>query len=169
MLKENNLNNNAGFKVPDNYFENFEEKYTGLYSNKHSLPQETGFKVPVNYFENLGEQIELKLKHKPKVVSLKRIIYYPLSGIAAVVLLLLLLKNTVFSGQATLDKISSDEVEQYINTNYLSFFYQDEDYLNDIENIDENDILENPISEKELIKYLNESFDPYIGDITINE
>lgn len=77
MKKKIQHNNKDNFKVPEGYFDNFNDRLnqklalekTESLLRKQSKPS---FKTPENYFENLESQIQDKLqKHtdvKPKIV-----------------------------------------------------------------------------------------------------
>jgi len=65
-MNKNNKHIKTGFKTPDNYFNNFDEKVLKQLSNEESesvLPLETGFATPNNYFDNF----EKKLSHKVSI------------------------------------------------------------------------------------------------------
>ncbi|TBN04784.1 hypothetical protein EYD45_05860 [Hyunsoonleella flava] len=117
-MKRNKLDNiNAsGFKVPKDYFENFE--YTLMDNIKVEEvigTPETGFDVPKHYFETLEDRIVANVAEKKdtKVISLlnrKTIVY--ISGIAAAILLLFNL--SIFNDRVSIEDLEAATVENYI-------------------------------------------------------
>lgn len=92
-MKKNGLPyNKPGFKVPDNYFEDFEtrmlNKVSSLDGKEEVLENSNPFKVPEFYFEKFEERLFEKVeknRKRPKVISLinnKHFSY--VAGIAAV-------------------------------------------------------------------------------------
>ena len=63
MKKNKQHNNNSGFQVPKDYFENFEENFLEQYmedlQQTTPLPptMESGFTIPKDYFENFKSQL----------------------------------------------------------------------------------------------------------------
>lgn len=119
-----------GFKVPENYFENFEVRSSLAYSKeKFLLPKKSGFAVPENYFEstelhpidllkkssqkngfktpeNYFENFEVQLPKTKIYTTLLRSRMFQLTAIAASLLILLGLGNLL-----SLDKSSDAPVE----------------------------------------------------------
>lgn len=117
-MKNNTLHNNqdAGFKVPENYFSNIEEQIMGSINLKSKIT-ESGFKTPESYFKNLEQEITQKLSSKnqePKVVTLfsKRTLL-AVSGIAASLLLIITLTFKT-SGAISFSEINDDLLSDYI-------------------------------------------------------
>ena len=167
---KNKLNNiqGSGFKVPQDYFNNLEEKN---FTNAHLDEavegiNSTGFDVPKGYFDSIENEISSKLQQtETKVISLfsKRNLVYISSVAAAVVILF-----AVFINQTHVESINDldvELVENYmldedldtyelayllteeeittINHEIFSETYNDvilEDYL--LENIDLEDIID---------------------------
>ncbi|WP_298311688.1 hypothetical protein [uncultured Aquimarina sp.] len=76
-MKKNNLHNDKkGFKVPKNYFDNFEEKLFEKISQENensSLLSDTrssGLNVPDNYFDTFENQLMEKLNSEEKEASI---------------------------------------------------------------------------------------------------
>lgn len=96
-MKEKELpyHKDAGFKVPENYFEDFEarlmEKTGALNAEKNAVPQQS-FKVPEGYFEAFENRMMDRLENETsrgKVIPLfsKKSLSY-VAGIAAVLAVL---------------------------------------------------------------------------------
>ena len=97
-MKKNNLKNinKTGFKVPQDYFENFEDILLSELKLKGASAH-SGFKVPKGYFENLDGQIinAIEKDKDHKVIPLfawKKVAYA-----AAVAASLVLMFNVVFN------------------------------------------------------------------------
>lgn len=118
-MKNKNLKHikSTGFKIPKDYFENFEGRLFEKIDTKEVIPvTKTGFKTPEDYFENLEDRIILENRSKEKeakVISLfnKKTILYA-SSIAAAVLLLFNL--SIFDKGVTVDDLDTATVENYI-------------------------------------------------------
>jgi hypothetical protein len=159
----------SGFKVPENYFDNFDKR---LFSKMESetLPKETGFKVPDGYFDNLEDVVLQKLntEGKPqKLINLNsRRTWVYLTAIAAslAIIVSVLIRNESIVKQ--MDSIKIASIENYIEEGYLDLesyevlaLLNDEDLINinfesDIfsEELLETYLLENSIEETLLIE-----------------
>lgn len=124
-MEKQNLQNNlrSGFKVPNNYFETFEDVLFNKSSMKNSTLQSSkpGYIVPENYFETVEEKIFSQINHnQPKVISMysKNWMRYA-AGIAASMLILF---TIVFKNNTTLDigNIETAAIESYIQNIDLS-------------------------------------------------
>lgn len=149
-----------GFKTPDNYFEEFEDRLFDK-MNKSSLPGHHGFKTPKNYFEGLEDSILRRIQEEDKdagVVPLfgwKTVTYA--ASIAACAILIFTIFNNTPSSNKLLDKLEFASIEEYfedssteinandvialLNNEELAEMTFDSDYFSD-ENIEEY-LLEN--------------------------
>lgn len=163
-MKENK--NISGFKTPENYFENFEERLF-IKISEESFPKSAGHSIPDGYFQNLEDRILNKVIHseKPtKVISLFPKKYF---GYAAAIAACLIIGFTVFNTETentALDSLQLAAIDIYIEDGNLNLdlydltsFIEDEDFfdlnLDDrkfSESVLENYILEN-IDEETLI------------------
>ncbi len=117
-MKDKKLNTvkSTGFKVPKDYFENFEDSlFEKMNTQKTIGVSQTGFEVPKDYFENIEDRIldNVKDKEETKVISLfnrKTVVY--ISSIAAAVLLLFNL--SIFNSTVTVGDLETATVENYI-------------------------------------------------------
>ena len=164
-----NKKHKSGFKVPENYFDNFEKRIFNKIESE-TLPKETGFKVPDGYFDSLEDTLlqRLNAEEKPqKVISLNsRKTWIYLTAIAAclTIILSILIKDESIVKQMDLLKTAS--IENYIEEGYLDLesyevlaLLDDEDLTNinfesDIfsEELLEDYLLENSIEETLLIE-----------------
>lgn len=120
---DENQKQSHGFSVPENYFDSVENAVFAKISES-SFPKETGFSVPNNYFETVDKALykSLNIVHKePKVISLRtRMLKYIPTAAAASILLFVGLNYMTLSDSISFESISSDEVENWINNNYLN-------------------------------------------------
>lgn len=145
-MKKNKLANHtrSGFKVPKNYFEDFEAKMTRAISQEQSFGDQykgnPGFTIPDTYFDSLEDQVLAKVERPvPRgiVISLfRKNKLYAAAGIAAVFIgiisTLLLQPNPVNS----LDSEKISVLEEYIdqenidlNFNEITTFIYEEGYV----------------------------------------
>ncbi|MCZ4318325.1 hypothetical protein O4H26_04920 [Aequorivita viscosa] len=138
MKKQKNTPN---FKVPEGYFETFEERLFSKISEEN-FPKSTGFKVPDTYFENLDERVlaAVTSSEKPKkVIQLFPKKYF---GYAAAVAACLLIGFTIFTNndsESSLDALQLAAIDTYIEEGNLNFdLYDLTSYIEDkdITNID---------------------------------
>lgn len=157
---------NPGFKVPDNYFEEFEDRMMHAVSQPTPLSDskgKSGFTVPQNYFESVEVKIFEKVQEqKPKATVIplfrKRKFYYAAS-VAAVfigIISTLLLKP---NPELTVGSIEYSALEYFIeegsmdlNFNEISSFMFEEDYVLE-------DLYDSNLNEEELFNYLSENVD----------
>lgn len=156
-MKNNKLNNikSTGFKIPENYFDSFEDNLLKRLEEKEPLAsiKTSGYTVPKDYFNTVETAIFNKLNTKEKpVISLKsRNTFYYFAGIAASFVLLF---SLVFNNNKsiTIDTLETSNIEGYL--------FQ-EDYTNDelatlfINNdISETDFINITITDETLDQYL---------------
>jgi len=152
-----NLNNikKTGFKTPEDYFNNLENRILDNIKFGETLKgvHDTGFSMPEGYLNTIEDAVlsELPTINNTKVISLfskSNLIY--LSGVAAAVLLFfsLFFNNTT----TTLDNIDLDLVENYIiNENMDS--YEIAALLTDVDLV-EDAFFENTIIDEDLENYI---------------
>tara|TARA_R110002050_G_scaffold293864_1_gene451004 strand:- start:436 stop:936 length:501 start_codon:yes stop_codon:yes gene_type:complete len=156
--KENNIPN---FKVPEGYFETFEER---LFSKiaEEKFPKTTGFKVPDAYFEKLDERVVASVTEvkSGKVINLFPKKYF---GYAAAVAACLLIGFTLFTSPAndssSLDALQLAAIDTYIEDGNLNFdIYDLTSYIED-KDIKDIDFEMHQFSEDNLEDYLIENLD----------
>ena len=151
-MKKNKLaaHYKPGFKVPNNYFEDFDAKMMHVISKEQIFGEQAigkpGFSVPKNYFDSLENQISAKIEHpEPRgmIISLfRKNKLYAAAGIAAVfigIISSLLLKPNSLN---SLNSVELSALEEYIdeenidfNFNEISTFIYEEGYVMDNLNI----------------------------------
>lgn len=157
-MKENGLpfKKDAGFKVPEGYFQDFEARMMARVTSSEIAPKENPFKVPENYFEQLEERVFERLEKTPKkgkvIPLLNRRTFSYVASIAAV--LAILLSSIVFNETR---EFGFDDLDAIALENYLleSLDFEDprqvpgEDYIYTTST--------NPNIDKEaLFEYLND-------------
>jgi hypothetical protein len=153
-----------GFKVPDNYFDNFEARLFDKI-NLESLPKDSGFRVPEGYFERFDDRMVQKLfgsENRPKVIRLnsKRTLTYVLA-IAACLALIVSVALQKESLVQQLDSLKITSIENYINEGYMDLeSYEVMALLNDDDLVNMN--IENDI-------FSEESLETYLMDHDIEE
>ena len=150
----------SGFTVEANYFDNIEASIDAkIFEEK--LSNVTAFKTPNTYFKNLEDSILDKILEEesaPKVVSLKERIFKFIPVAAAASIALFIGINTfVFKNneEISLDTITDDEIEYWLDANTLS-------------STDIAMILEDDIKEENDFSFTNindESIEDYINSI----
>ncbi|GFD76783.1 hypothetical protein MHM83_15640 [Tenacibaculum sp. Mcav3-52] len=112
---------NCGFSIPQNYFEEIEEKInTSIFID--SLPKKKTFNTPDDYFDTIETQILSKLvteqTTETKVISLrKRILQYiPLAAAASV--LLFIGFNYFNTQKITFEDITITDIESWYENGY---------------------------------------------------
>lgn len=165
-MKKNRLatHGRSGFKVPKNYFEDFEAKMPRAISQEQTLGDHykgnPGFTIPDTYFDALEVQVLAKVEHpEPRGMEIslfrKKKFYYA-AGVAAmfvgVISTLLLKPNPVNS----LDSVGISALEEYIdkesmdfNLNEITSFIYEEGYVLDKFSISD-------LSDDAVFDYLND-------------
>lgn len=112
---------NCGFSVPQNYFEEVEEKInTSVFID--SLPKEKAFNTPDDYFDTIEAQIQSRLATEQttetKVISLrKRVLQYiPVAAAASVLLFIGI--NYFSSQKITFEDITITDIEYWYENGY---------------------------------------------------
>jgi len=165
-MKKNKLATHfkSGFKIPKNYFEDFEAKMMrAISSEESSLEQhkeKSGFTTPENYFDGLEDQVLAKVQRpepKGKVISLfRKKKFYAAAGLAAVfigIISTLLLKpnpeNSLDSEQISVLEEYIDEENIDLNFNEISTFIYEEGYVLD-------DLNTSGFSDEAVFDYIND-------------
>ena len=126
----------SGFKVPQDYFENFENNIMSHVNLKEKV-SDAGFTVPKDYFETAQVDILNKVSKEKSVkviplINKSSIIY--ISSIAAALVLLFSLVD--LNKTVTYDSLEFETVENYIlnediNSEELASLFNDADFLED--------------------------------------
>lgn len=144
-----------GFKVPENYFEEFSD---ALFTKIHeeSLPKETGFTIPKSYFEEVGENIISAIEFPKKRKNTKVKILYAISSVAAAVLLFFSIFNYNKTEVINFNEVTNTDIEEWITQGNMNF----DSY--DVASIDSNISWSTTI---ELENISNEEIDNYLHTV----
>lgn len=135
-MKNNKLpyHKKSGFKVPKDYFGEFEERLMLSLENGdeqfnllHTYKGKSGFTLPEGYLESLEDRILDKVETKPEKViqlfSYKRIFY------AAAAAVFIGIVSTLFFNQSTttntMDSIELSALENYIEEGYFDLDFNE--------------------------------------------
>ncbi|MEM0518859.1 MULTISPECIES: hypothetical protein [Aequorivita] len=138
MKKKKNISN---FKVPEEYFETFEERLFSRIS-KEKFPKTSGFKAPKEYFENFDDRILAAVTTSERPIKHIQLIPKKYFGYAAAIAACLLIAFTVFTNTnspANLDALQLAAIDAYIAEGNLNLdLYDLTTYIedNDITDID---------------------------------
>lgn len=150
-------NKNSGFKIPKNYFEDFDAAILAEVKLKGRAP-DSGFKTPDNYFESF-ESLASGLKQKEtKVISLfNRKNRLLISSVAAMIVLFF---GVTFFNKATLSisDLDTETVDNYI---------LDETEISELAAL----FSESELNKTQFIEYSisDETLDSYLESVEVNE
>jgi hypothetical protein len=128
----------------------------------HTSKIKTGFKVPENYFENFEDRLlsQIESKEEPKVISLFHRKQIWISAIAAVFVALIAIP--VYFNSVTTEKISNQTLENYLTIEYNTYDLIDNLSEEDIQGLETSVSLNDAAVEDYLLQeenidyYLNE-------------
>ncbi|WP_066224867.1 hypothetical protein [Formosa haliotis] len=151
-LKDLHNDNNAGFKIPKDYFNNLEDTILNE-AKMQTKVTNTGFKVPENYFDTLEALIQTKVntKQDTKVRTLRIKPWVYAASIAACLMLMFTLtfsksKTTSFSALNT-ETLESFIINEDLNTSEMATLIIDTDIF-------QNEILQEAISDSSIDYYV---------------
>jgi len=156
VKKENKI---QGFKAPEDYFENFEERLFYKIAEEN-FPESSGFKIPENYFADLENRL-LAVVEAPKTKS-KVIPLFRTKHIAAVaaVAASLIIGISIFKNpdtNTTIDSLQLATIDNYIDAGNLNLdFYELTSYISD-EDISNLDMQHLQLEDAEIEAYLFEN------------
>lgn len=120
-MKKKNLHHIkfSGFKVPDHYFDSFDELLLNRLKESNTLEgiQNSGFKVPEQYFETFDDKLAKAMSSSEKDVKVipfvtwRKVAY--VSGIAASIVLIIGLFS-IFYNKPTFGNLETASIESYI-------------------------------------------------------
>jgi cell division protein FtsL len=121
-MKKNSLNNisKTGFKVPENYFKEFENTLLSELKLKE-MSTNSGFKVPENYFETLDAKILKAIETEKEVKVINLFSWKKIAYVTSVAASLVIMFNVLFNNNKslTIDSIETASIENYILTEEL--------------------------------------------------
>ena len=156
------LNKNNPFKIPEDYFEGFNDRLRDkLLEESKAIPEEEGFTIPEGYFESLPQQLLQKVE-EPKVIQLNpyKKYYYSAAAVAAIVLVVFGL-NFNRAPELTFEDLAGADIENYFEHNEFDLSAYELAEVIPVDELEINDIIENQFNEENVIEYLNENIDDY--------
>ncbi|WP_340198985.1 hypothetical protein [Ascidiimonas sp. W6] len=158
--------NNGGFKLPDSYFETFEDRLSHKLTS--SIPEKDGLKLPEGYFDSLADNVFEKLDSSVhdsvpvrKLFPKKPIMYVGYAVAAGFALLLFLNIFNQSQDNVNWNTIASTELESYIEEGYLSFSAYEYATLYEDVDLSKIEMGEEFIESEELMDYLYENVSSY--------
>ncbi len=165
MEKDNLNKDNGGFKVPEGYFEGFENKLSKkltLSTQEKSIlstNKSAGFKVPEDYFNSFEDNVLKKIdgqQHKGRVVSLftkRNLLYF--SGVAAMIAIVLSISINK-TPDVNFDDIEIADIYTYFNEGNIELSNEEIASLVE-EDISYTEAFEDEfLNDQDLIEYLSE-------------
>ncbi len=158
-MKENK--NITGFKTPENYFEDFEERLFSKISEE-GFPKSTGHTVPDGYFETMEKRVSKAVINSEKPTKVIQLFPKKYFGYAAAIAACLVIGFTVFNTKtdnSSLDSLQLAAIDTYIEEGNLNLdFYDLTSYIDD-EDITDLNFDNHQFSESTLEDYLLENVD----------
>lgn len=158
MKEEGNIPN---FKVPEGYFETFEEQLFSKISEE-KFPKKNGFTVPQGYFENLEKRVFHTVnaaKNSKKVIPLFPKNYF---GYAAAIAACLVLGFSLFTStinEQNLDALQWSSIDSYIEEGNLNLDIYDLTTMIEDSDISGVEVQNWELSQNALEDYLFENID----------
>ncbi len=159
----NKVGKKTGFSAPTNYFDNLQDSIQAKIAEE-SFSKKSAFKVPENYFDDLENNILGRIsseEKETKVISFKERVFklIPIAA-AASIILFIGLNSFVFntSDELTLDSLSNNDIEYWLDTN--TFHSTDITTIYEDEILEENEFLFNELKDESIEDYINSIDDP---------
>ncbi|CAM4140342.1 hypothetical protein [Gillisia limnaea] len=160
-------NPKSGFKVPENYFEDFESKILASCVEKDmmkTMEKSSGFKVPLDYFETLEGEIHARIANsesKGKVIPLyrRRKFYYSAAVAAIFVGLISTLLFKPVQQENSFDSIELSAIEEYMDSGNIDFNYNEISSIIYEEDFVFDNITRSNLSDDAVFEYLNENIE----------
>lgn len=148
----------GGFRVPDNYFEDFPGRVKKRLeaSEGTPLPGEAGFRVPEGYFESLGERLESRLGEAPgKVRPLWPVQLGWVAAAAVAIALLFTLCPASIGDTLDFEDLAGVDIQQYLEADRDEMdAYELAEGL-PLDDIAVGDVLDNIPEEEQILDYLS--------------
>ncbi len=155
----NNKKNISGFKVPENYFEVFDEHLFSKISEEN-FPKSAGHIVPEGYFENMEDRIVKRVINSEKPTKVIPLFAKKYFGYAAAIAACLLIGFMIFNNRAdnsNLDSLQLAAIDTYIEDGNLNIdLYDLTSYIDD-EDITDLNLENQQFSKTTLENYLLEN------------
>lgn len=161
-MNENKRHKDEGFGIPENYFENLEEKLRDRAALDELMPAKEGYEVPERYFNNFETELRKKLSRDQGRVRYLNLAKKGLA-IAASFLGVIFLSTLFFNrnGDFSFDQVETADIEWLMEQGALEV--PEIFLMEQAESINLNDISMNtdPINTQALEDYLLDEIDVY--------
>ncbi|MBW2961454.1 hypothetical protein [Mesonia aestuariivivens] len=157
MKEKNNIPKNTGFKVPKEYFENFEVNFSLDKVNSLDQIKSSGLTTPDNYFKTLNIALPEEEPSTSKVISISRNkIFTAITTAAAVVLFIMLIykETNVVTVNNTISQI---DIEDYLEQN--EFDFENEINYDNTSNLNNFQSQLNTLDSEAILEYLSNDTD----------
>ena len=159
-----NDRNKEGFKVPEGYFENFEQRFSEKLEEPGAfLPGDDGFGIPAGYFETFNSRLSQHLNPgEPRVVRLYdyKKLFAAAASIAALIALVVMLPMKD-DPQPSFDSLAGTDIVDYMQFDELDLTDAEIAQLIPVDELELNDMLEDRLEDEQIIEYLDNSVDDY--------
>lgn len=172
MKKNKSHINKSGFKIPENFLEDFEEKMMRSVGEKpvlqDSYKNNSGFKVPDIYFDNLEKDVLQKVESQKKggkLISLfnNKKLFYAVAVAAVFVGLISTVNLNPVSDNYTMGGVELSAIEQYIDEGYIDLNFNEISAFMADEDLSFEEFNTSGISDEQVLDYLSENIeDPNI-------
>lgn len=151
-----NINIKKGvYKTSQNYFENIEDIVLTKLKAQ-SLTKDHINSVPDRYFDSIENKVFEKLNSKPKIKSIKNISKYLAPIAIAASFLIIFLINNNSTSQITFESLAATEIEEFINNGEIDYDLETlSSVFSDFE-VNNVDSIE-LLSDSDVFNYLNNS------------
>ena len=156
MSKEDR--HNHGMKVPDDYFDNFEERLF-IRLAEEELPDSPGFTIPEGYFDSVEEKVmsNLPSEEKGKVIPFyRRRVFTYIAGAAACAVLVL---SLLTKGPEDNMSLEIADIEAYLDEGGIDYNSYDVAQLMNDDELESISLDDEFLSEESLETYLMENLD----------
>ncbi|WP_340076886.1 hypothetical protein [Leptobacterium sp. I13] len=153
---------NTGFILPKGYFEEFEDRLFHKLNEQQPEPlNKNGLQVPDGYFEHFEGRLFEKLEKETKVIKLNpyKKYYYAVASIAATILLVVSLNVLLNRNSLSMESLTSTEIENYIDHTSIDA-YDIAQLYSDV-NLEDIQLITEPLADEELIDYLASDIELY--------
>jgi len=170
-MNKQDLNKNQEFKIPKDYFENFETALHDLMDQESNLAfldvrkdNNAGFKVPNDYFENLEDQILQEIDSKKKASKIVTFRAWQKIGVVASIAALFVLvfsiaRQSIGTATNTTTPIALSTLENYILNHNMEYSMTDLEDVLDIEELMLADTYSATLETDVIYDYLDENID----------
>ena len=156
----------SGFKVPENYFEEFEINMMHILGEEKDFlrsKKEKGFTTPANYFDLVEKEILSKTVEQEspsKVISIFRKEYvFKIAAIAAVFIGILSIWFSKPEPEITIDNVEIAEIENYIDKEIIELNFAEISTLISQDGIVLDNLNTSKVNDDAVLEYLMDNVD----------